>query len=138
MTVTLTSKQYKNISALVKIGRRRDDELRLHKSVVDYINRVMPGHAGFHVPNGERRDARTAAKLKSMGTRAGVPDYCFPCAGGRVLWMEFKAPGGKLSQVQRVFIGLLRDLGHTVAIVESVDDVRNTFRAYGVQTREAK
>lgn len=34
----------------------------------------------FHVPNGEKRDKATAAKLKEMGTKPGVPDVIFPWA----------------------------------------------------------
>lgn len=32
------------------------------------------GHVWCHVPNGELRHPRTAARLKAMGVKAGVPD----------------------------------------------------------------
>lgn len=138
MDERLTSAQYTNIAALLRKGKRKNDELIVHRAIVDYLHRVLPGHAGFHCPNGERRDARTAAKLKSMGTRAGVPDLGLPLPSGRMLWLEIKAPGGKLSISQRGYIELLRGMGHTVAIVESIDDVRNTFKALGIETRGTK
>jgi hypothetical protein len=36
----------------------------------------------FHVPNGEARDPRTAAKLKWLGVRPGVPDLLLPMPRG--------------------------------------------------------
>lgn len=37
---------------------------------------------GYHTPNGEHRDPRTAAKLRRMGVRAGVLDWALPVARG--------------------------------------------------------
>ena len=36
-----------------------------------------------HIPNGGKRDARTAANLKKEGVKAGVPDMCLPVARGQ-------------------------------------------------------
>lgn len=50
-----------------------------------------------HSPNGERRDASTAGKLKAMGVRAGVLDLFLPVARGQYhgLMIELKKPDGK-------------------------------------------
>ena len=36
----------------------------------------------YHIPNGGKRDARTAANLKRQGVKAGVPDLHLPVALG--------------------------------------------------------
>lgn len=33
-----------------------------------------------HIPNGGKRDKRTAVALKRQGVKAGVPDICLPVA----------------------------------------------------------
>lgn len=33
-----------------------------------------------HIPNGGKRDKKTAEKLKAEGVKAGVPDICLPVA----------------------------------------------------------
>ncbi len=68
----------------------------------------------FHVPNGERRDARTGAMLKAMGVRPGVPDVWLPIRrGGHIgLVIEMKAPGGaKTRPSQQEWIDHLRREG---------------------------
>lgn len=38
----------------------------------------------YHVPNGGKRDKRTATALRRQGVKAGVPDLCLPVARGGV------------------------------------------------------
>lgn len=47
----------------------------------------------YHVPNGGRRRAFEAARMKGMGVRAGVHDYHLPVARGGFIgaWVELKA-----------------------------------------------
>jgi len=40
----------------------------------------------------------------------------------RVLFVECKAPGGKVSEYQREFIACMRALGHDAFVAESWDD----------------
>lgn len=72
----------------------------------------------FHVPNGEKRDKATAARLKTMGVRPGVPDLIAPFnnqapiagrpAGTFVgCTVEMKSEAGKLSPAQRVWLAHL-------------------------------
>jgi hypothetical protein len=65
---------------------------------------------GFAVPNQGQRDVRNARRMKAEGMRAGVPDWMLPipswnCWG---LAIEFKAPGGKLTELQKQYHELLR------------------------------
>jgi len=86
----------------------------------------MQGHTpalarGFHPANGEERDAKTGAKLKRMGVRPGVLDWCLPVARGGYggLWIEFKRPGGEEpSDEQRIEIANLRAEGYRVVVFD--------------------
>ena len=56
----------------------------------------------YHVPNGGKRDRDTARVLKRQGVKAGVPDLVLPVSrcGFHGLYIELKAPGGKMEQSQ--------------------------------------
>ncbi len=138
MTDSMTSAQFRAIASRMKGAKRIGEELSVHLAIVEYLHTVLPGHLGFHPANGEKRDIQTAKKLKRMGVRPGVPDFVIPISGGKVLWLEIKKPKGRASRVQKAFIDRLRAMQHPVAIVESVEDVKNTFRALGIVTRESR
>lgn len=58
-----------------------------------------PGVVSWHTPNGGKREAFEAKRLKELGVLAGIPDY-FMLWGGGLYAIEFKAPGGRLSAAQ--------------------------------------
>lgn len=68
----------------------------------------------YHVPNGGKRDQKTAAALKRQGVKAGVPDLVLPVARGGFhgLYIELKAPGGNLQKNQREFMNKLQKQGY--------------------------
>jgi hypothetical protein len=70
----------------------------------------------WHSPNGGYRAYRTAARLKAMGVRAGVPDLQLPVAvaGYHGGWWELKAGDNKPTEKQIEVHALLRALGHYV------------------------
>ena len=51
--------------------------------------------------------------------RAGVPDRILILPGGRVAFVEFKAPGKHPTAQQEACHRQLRDLGVTVAVIDS-------------------
>jgi hypothetical protein len=57
----------------------------------------------FAIPNGGDRHPAVAAKLKAEGVKKGVPDICLPVArrGYHALYIEMKAPGGRVKPEQR-------------------------------------
>jgi hypothetical protein len=132
----LTAAQFREISKPVKKPRARP-EYDLQCAVVAYVNRVWPENMMYHPANGEHRNKATAARLKRSGVRRGVPDLCVPYGGGRHFYMELKSPKGRVSKAQHAYIEQLRRWGHTVAIIRSIDDVRNSFRALGIITKES-
>ena len=71
-----------------------------------------------HVPNGGKRDARTAASLKKEGVKAGVPDICLPVGRGGYLglYIELKVGKNKTSLKQKEWIEKLRQQGYRVEV----------------------
>ena len=67
----------------------------------------------FHIKN----ESTTAHK--KIGVNPGIPDYMLPIAAGGYhgLFLEFKRPGGKLSDKQVCKIALLREQGYKCDVV---------------------
>lgn len=72
----------------------------------------------YHIPNGGKRDARTAANLKRQGVKAGVPDLHLPVARGGYhgLYIELKVGKNKTTQLQNKWLDDLGKQGY-LAIV---------------------
>ncbi len=104
-------------------------ELQIHIALVEYCRRMLnPNVLWFHVPNGEMRNKRTAAKLKAMGVRPGVADLVFirrapwslDCLP-EVLFLELKRRGMKQSDSQRAFEPDAKACGAQYHVADSVD-----------------
>ena len=52
----------------------------------------------------------------------GVPDRLMLSAGGRVVFIEFKAPGKKPTPLQAAWHAKLRGLGFEVHVIDNVSD----------------
>ncbi len=75
----------------------------------------------FAIPNGGKRNAREAARLKRMGVKAGVSDYLLPVSNDEFpegddarhgLWLELKAAKGRLSQPQVDWLNAMEAQGY--------------------------
>lgn len=64
-----------------------------------------------------------AWKLRLVVGR-GWPDRTVLCPGGRVLFFEFKKPGGRVSAPQRAAIRVLSQLGFTVHVCDELEDAK--------------
>jgi hypothetical protein len=108
----------------------RRPEQAIHKAVVHYLRVALPhGWLVHHSPNGGKRSQVEAAIFKALGTVPGWPDITVmgesPVTGWPGCWfMEVKAPGGRLTDVQRACHDRLRDLGFAVAVVHDIDEAR--------------
>jgi hypothetical protein len=111
-------------------------ESHIQKQIVDFIAAVLPNAICFAIPNGARRTASGRASNAVPGLRRGAPDLCLCLPQGRVLFLEVKSAKGRASIEQIGFHGLLSSIGHNVAVVRSVEDVRLAFTALGIKTRE--
>ena len=115
--------------------RGRDPyEIALHGLVVDTLTRwASDGWFFTHFPGGGLRDAKTAAKLKRMGTKPGVPDLILfapdPLRG--VHFIELKRRGGRLSPAQQVFADWAHDHGYAHEVIADFDSALVVLRGWG-------
>lgn len=75
---------------------------------------------GFAVPNGGYQlSVQAAGKLRAAGLRPGVPDWLLPvpCGGFSGLAIEFKRPGGVLSDAQAQYIDAMVAAGWLAVVV---------------------
>ena len=87
-----------------------------------------------HIPNGGSRKggAIEGAHLKAQGVRAGLPDLCLPVARGGYhgLYLELKAPGGRLQDTQRKWIDALTAQGYRAEVCYGFDEARSSIEKY--------
>jgi hypothetical protein len=118
--------------------RDRNAEARIQAAIVEWIRIVAPTLIAFHVPNGGLRSKAEAARLKWVGTLAGVPDVVVLDLDGRCWLIEVKGPGGSLSPEQCVIRDRCVAMRIPFVVAKSIDDVRHAFRLWRIETREAK
>lgn len=107
-------------------------EAVVHAAVVQHlVLRAPPTVYWYHVPNGEKRDAVTGARLKKLGVRAGVPDLAL-VIGGRAHFLELKRlRGGRLSPSQAVARDLIAMSGATYSVAHGIDEALHTLESWG-------
>jgi hypothetical protein len=90
----------------------------------------------FHVPNGELREKRTAARLKAMGVLPGVADLQFlwvePDGDIRILFLELKRKGEQQTEDQLHFEKLVRERGCDYQVADSIDGAVAILKANGI------
>ena len=105
-------------------------EVALHIQLASMLHWcIRPDVIWRHVPNGEHRDPRTAQKLKAMGVLPGSADLEFfyktspdTHPSPRILFLELKIPGGKLSTEQASFALAMKLIGAEYHIARSIDE----------------
>ena len=108
-------------------------EFLIHIAIADVLRCwSLPTVEWTHVPLGELRSAATAGKLARMGTRRGWADFQIFHADGRVMFLEVKRPGGKLSEDQQRIADHMRKAGHRFEVVDSVGAAIETLGSWGV------
>jgi VRR-NUC domain len=110
----------------------RPKEIGLHIAVAAILRTQCEADwIWFHVPNGEVRDKRLAAKLKAMGVKPGIPDLVLLSSYNSVRFLELKRKGESLSEEQEEFRILCIRLGHPHAIARSVEDAVAILESWG-------
>ena len=86
----------------------------------------------FHIPNGGKRSKIEAARFKAMGVQAGIPDLFLPVPRGKYhgLFIEMKAPKGRTSAAQNVWIERLGKNGYTVKVCYGFEQAQKALLDY--------
>ena len=146
---TLSAEQRKQIADAIdedsycqniaKAGTEHAEQRAFFAWLMLMENRGVVPRAGmaYAVPNGGKRDAITAARLKAEGVKSGVPDVCWPVPFGRFagLYIELKIAGGQVSSSQEEWHRNLREVGHAVAVCYGWRAARECLLAY-IRTEE--
>lgn len=106
----------------------RQKEIALHMAVAKLLRQRCCGDWQWtHIGHGEARDARTAAKLRRMGLRAGWPDFVLVPPTGRFHALELKRSGEDLSAEQETFKRWAARHGVPFVVAYSMQDVLTAF-----------
>ena len=86
----------------------------------------------YAIPNAGRRTLRMGASMRAEGLKAGVPDICLPARRGDcgALYIELKAPKGKVSELQRIWLSRLTALGNRAIVCYGWEDARDEIEEY--------
>jgi hypothetical protein len=114
--------------------KRTEDQIQA--AIVNWLRTVLPGAIVLHVHN-TPRNAIDGARLRNMGMVAGAPDLLVCLPRGEGLFIEVKAPKGRVSEEQTAFSFACQGVNWPWFVARSIDDVRLAFKALGITTREA-
>jgi len=103
-------------------GNKKDKPLTeraIQVAAVSFLRNFYPEIILFAVPNGANTTEVNRYQLIREGLLSGVPDI-FVAHKSKIhpgLFLEFKKPGGKLSDKQKVVIDRLKKAGYRVEVV---------------------
>jgi hypothetical protein len=112
-------------------------ETRLQKNVIQWWDLAARGYGLdprllSHCPNGGKRGKIEAAIFKAIGVRAGFEDLflAVPAHGKHGLFLEMKAPDGRISTEQRQMMALHALHGYAVTVAWSFDEAVGAITRY--------
>lgn len=104
----------------------------IQKSCIEWFDMQYPGLLLYAIPNGGKRDKKTARKLKAEGVRRGIPDLhlAVPNAHHPGLYVETKTTDGKPSDDQLIAHAYLRGHGYQVELVRNIEQFQAVVNDY--------
>jgi len=116
-------------------------EAEIQRSIIAYLRTILPHaivhHSASEGVRGGRAGLLDGAKRKGMGQVPGWPDIIvLPFAHVGPILFEVKSQAGRVSPEQRDMHDRLEALGYRVAVVRSIDQVRQRLADWGVWTQE--
>ncbi len=105
----MTDKQKKFFEAVNKWFSKMGEEAQIQKEFVSWFRKFYPNSVIFHIPNGiDCKNGVDRYVRKCLGVEAGIPDIQI-IHKNKVFFIEFKAPKGEISPIQK----------HTIAHIET-------------------
>lgn len=116
--------------------KRNRDEDKLQEAVVIWLQiQENLGRLTYHAIMNNPRSARDGARLKQMGLRAGTPDLLCMSPWHVPLYIELKAPKGRVSFEQIEAMHRLDKIGGAMCVVcRSQEDVQKIVTGW-LQTK---
>lgn len=112
--------------------RRNRPEQEIQRALFQHVAvRATRGTLTWHTPLSGARNKTEAAILRGLGTVPGIPDI-LALKAGRLVAIELKVPGGRLSPAQRETIAALKAAGARVEIADSLDDALSHLERWGI------
>jgi hypothetical protein len=111
-------------------------ETAIHMNVAALLHLTLPPRIQWwHTPNGEVRSARTGAKLKRMGVKAGIPDFLlYDTQSGYLYCIEVKTKVGALSAQQKAWKAQFdRSPTGRYAVVRSTEEANQVIAEWGLR-----
>lgn len=124
------------------MAKRVSREAPIHRAIVQWLRLVLPDAVTATVKNeinkGGHQFMIEQARAKASGVITGFPDViCLPGVEYPTMLFEIKADGNYATAAQKAVHANLTALGYRVAVVRSIDDVRERLCEWGVPIREA-
>ena len=121
------------------MNRRSTPEADAQRAIVQALRFALPRDSIVHhsvneVTEAGPRGAKRQAILVGMGVHAGFADLMV-LSDGRVLFLELKAPKGRLRPEQEAFREAVQAQGFGWALVRSLDDALGALADHGFTTR---
>jgi len=122
-------------------------EEQIHLQIAQYLDLVIKRPSRWHTVEVSNQSGTWAAmhrqkRLKAKGVRTGWPDICiywnnleydgWGCWLLRLVFLEVKSAKGKLTEKQEALHAELKEDGHHVYVVRSVDEVKEILNELGV------
>lgn len=116
-----------------RVPLERQEQIELFRWAANEAGMYPELKLMYHIPNGEHRSKSTAAMLKHMGVKAGVPDIFLsvPRGGYHGLYIELKRrKGGSTTDNQDSWIDALRKQGYRAEVCKGWESARETILDY--------
>lgn len=117
-------------------------EEEIHLAIAEYLDTVIKRPSRWHTIEVSNQASGWQAinrqkKLKKKGVRTGYPDIEIQWRSKlfentKLIFMEVKSKSGTLSEKQKEVHQELREDGHQVFVVRSVDEVKSILKELGV------
>lgn len=111
-------------------------EQELQKAQVAFLDWALMAPWRFlHVPNGGFRTPAEAGLMKALGQKEGAADLLFLGPAWPFVWVENKAPKGRLSPAQEDWRDWCRSIGAPWFLCRSMDDLVAACADAGIPLR---